>query len=100
MLTQEEPVRSKTPWTDIVEAKRAIRSQHIKTHRQDTGNSEIGDKITRISDISALMQLLESREVSAEDIVTAYIQKCVYTDSYVLGFLLTSPRACIAHEKV
>lgn len=75
MLTQEEPARSRTPWTEIVEAKRAIRSQHIRNHQDKIGYSGIDTKITQTADISALTQPLESKKVSAEDIVTAYIQK-------------------------
>jgi ribonuclease HI len=77
MLTKEEPVCSKTPWTEIVEAKRAIRSRHIKNHQDKIGNSRIDTEITQTPDISALTQLLESKRVSVEDIVTAYIQRYV-----------------------
>jgi ribonuclease HI len=77
MLTKEEPVCSKTSWTEIVEAKRAIRSRHIKNHQDKIGNSRIDTEITQTPDISALTQLLESKRVSVEDIVTAYIQRYV-----------------------
>jgi ribonuclease HI len=77
MLTKEEPVCSKTPWTEIVEAKRAIRNRHIKNHQDKIGNSRIDTEITQTPDISALTQLLESKRVSVEDIVTAYIQRYV-----------------------
>lgn len=74
MLAQDP----KAPWTEVVEAKRTIRSQHVEKHQQKIGNSGIDTKITGVSDISALTQLLESRTVSAEDVVTAYIQKWVW----------------------
>ena len=77
MLTKEEQVCSKTPWTEIVEAKRTIRSRHIKNHQNKIGNSGIDTEITQTPDISALTQLLESNKVSAEDIITAYIHKYV-----------------------
>jgi hypothetical protein len=77
MLTKEEPVHSKTPWGEVVEAKRAIRSQHIEKYQDKTGNLVVDTKITGNSDISVLTQLLESKKVSAEDIITAYIQKYV-----------------------
>jgi hypothetical protein len=77
MSTQEDPIRAKLPWTEIVETKRAIRSQHIEKHRHDVEHSENDARITGNPDISALTKLLESKQVSAEDIVTAYIQKSV-----------------------
>ena len=77
MLTQDDSIRSKIPWTEVVEAKRAIRTKHIEKHQRKIEDSEIYAKVTGIADISSLTQLLESNEVSAEDIVTAYIQKCV-----------------------
>lgn len=81
MLTQDEPNRSRTPWMEVVEAKRAIRSQHIKRHQDKTGNLGIDTKITELADISTLTQLLESKKLSAEDIITAYIQKYVSTST-------------------
>jgi hypothetical protein len=75
MLAQEEMVRSKAPWTEVVEAKRAIRSQHIEKHQDNTRNSGIDTNITGTSDISTFIQLLESKKVSAEDVITAYIQQ-------------------------
>jgi hypothetical protein len=77
MLTQKDPIRAKPSWTEVVETKRAIRSQQIEKHRHDVENSENDARITGNPDISALVQLLESKQVSAEDIVTAYIQKSV-----------------------
>jgi hypothetical protein len=76
-LTQDDPIRAKPLWTEVVETKRAIRSQHIEKHRHDVENSENDARITGNPDISALTQLLESKQVSAEDIITAYIQKYV-----------------------
>ena len=75
MLIKEEPTRYKTPWAEVVEAKRAIRSQHIEKHQDKIGKSVIETNITETSDISVLTQLLESKKVSAEDVVTAYIQR-------------------------
>jgi hypothetical protein len=75
MLTKEEPARSKTPWAGVVEAKRAIRSQYIEKHQDKIGKSVIDTNITETSDIGVLTQLLESKKVSAEDVVTAYIQR-------------------------
>jgi hypothetical protein len=75
MLAKEEPVHYKTPWAEVVEAKRAIRSQHIEKHQDKIGNSVTDTNITETSDISVLTQLLKSKKVSAGDVVTAYIQK-------------------------
>jgi hypothetical protein len=75
MLTQVKPVRSTTPWTEVVEAKRAIRSQHIEKHQDKTGSLRDDTNITGFADISTLTQLLESKKLSAEDIITAYIQR-------------------------
>ena len=66
---------------EVVEAKRAIRSQNIKKHQDKTGNLGTDTKITELADISTLTQLLESKKVSTEDVVTAYIQKYVSTST-------------------
>lgn len=64
----------KTAWRDIVAAKRATRDELIKKHLIWSKISPAAD-ITNVDDISALTQLLEKGEVSAEDVVNMYITK-------------------------
>jgi hypothetical protein len=75
MAAKPELMPTKTAWTDVVAAKRAIRNEHIERHRSTFANSPLAAKILDIADIDSLIQLLEGGEASAEDVVKAYIAK-------------------------
>ena len=61
-------------WSEVVSAKRANRDALIATHRS-TKIPEYTTSISDISNVDALLDLLKSGKVSAEEITLAYIQK-------------------------
>lgn len=75
VAVNSETMAPKSAWTEVVAAKRAIRDKHIEEHRSTSVNSSPAAKITKISDIDSLTRLIESGDVSAEDVVKAYIAK-------------------------
>ena len=75
MVTDPHLTKPRTVWTDVVAAKRAIRTQLIEKHRDVSKSSSSTIKVTRIADISSLTQSLGLGEISAEDVVNAYIIK-------------------------
>lgn len=75
MVTDPDLAKPRTAWTDVVATKRAIRTQLIEKHRDASKSSSSGIKITENADISSLTQLLELGQISAEDVVKAYIIK-------------------------
>lgn len=75
MAVDSEIMAPKSAWTEVVAAKRAIRDRHIEEHRSMSMNSSPTAKITKVSDIDSLTRLIESGDVSAEDVVKAYIAK-------------------------
>lgn len=64
---------SKIAWTDVVAKKQAIRDEHIQKHHTDSVGSSLIARITNIKDVDSLTNLIEKGEVSAEEIVRAYI---------------------------
>ncbi|KAL7911410.1 amidase [Trichoderma velutinum] len=63
------------PWTDVVAAKRAIRSKKLAKWYPSNGNVTDPDfRIVEEADVQALTSLLETRKTSAEAIVLAYIK--------------------------
>jgi len=63
------------PWTEIAEAKRAERQARIDDHAQRPVDPNAQAQITQIDSVEALTKLLESGQISAEDVVAAYIDK-------------------------
>jgi hypothetical protein len=66
---------SKIVWSDVVAKKQAIRNEHIKKHHIDSVESSLIARITDIKDVDSLTLLIEKGEISAEEIVRAYIVK-------------------------
>ncbi|KAK5045074.1 hypothetical protein LTR84_010222 [Exophiala bonariae] len=63
------------PWTEIAQAKRAERQARIDNHSKSLTGSNIQSQITHIDKVGALIELLEKGQISAEDVVVAYIDK-------------------------
>lgn len=66
---------SKIAWTDVVAKKQAMRNGHIKKHLINSVDSSLIARITNIKDVDSLTFLIEKAELSAEEIVKAYIVK-------------------------
>ena len=62
-------------WSDVVAAKRAQRDALMYSHRITESGPALDTAITDITDVSELRHLLQTRQVSAEDVVHAYINK-------------------------
>jgi hypothetical protein len=63
------------PWTEIAEAKCAERQARIDDHCKRLSGSNIQSQITQIDEVGALTALLEKGQISAEDVVVAYIDQ-------------------------
>lgn len=66
---------SKIAWTDVVAKKQAIKNAHIEKHLINSVDSSLIARITDIKDVDSLTLLIEKAELSAEEIVKAYIVK-------------------------
>ena len=61
------------PWREVVATKRAIRDAQIKEQQPNLDARD--DRITDIAEVEQLARLIETRELSAEAVVKAYILK-------------------------
>jgi len=75
MATNQVASVPKTTWTDVVAAKQSIRNEQVKKHATNSMDSSLITKITDIDNVEALTLLLEKEELSAEEVVRAYITK-------------------------
>lgn len=75
MAANSEPTIPKISWTEVVARKQTIRNEHIEKHIVASVDSSVVARITNIKDIDSLTLLIEKGEVSAEEIVRAYIVK-------------------------
>lgn len=75
MAANPEPTMPKISWTEVVARKQMIRSEHIKKHIVACVDSSLVSRITNIKDIDSLTLFIEKGEISAEEIVRAYIVK-------------------------
>lgn len=62
-------------WTEVVATKRTTRDAQIK--EQQPNLDARNDHVTSIADVEYLTRLIEKKDLFAEDIVKAYILKCV-----------------------
>lgn len=69
------PTVSKIAWTDVAVKKQTIRNEHIKKHFTDSVDSSLVARITDIKDVDFLTASVEKGEISAEQVVRAYIVK-------------------------
>lgn len=67
----------KTPWAEVVKAKRLERDALIEQHRAAAAALEDPERITDIADVDALINLFETKALTAEVVVRAYIQRSV-----------------------
>lgn len=60
-------------WKNVVESKRSVRLQAVAPYLE----LEIPrtDPITEISDVDELSRMIQSRELSAEEVILAYINR-------------------------
>lgn len=61
------------PWAEVVAAKRAIRDAHVGKHElvnKGSGTDTLGADVV---DVEALLDLLRSGKVSAQELIRAYI---------------------------
>jgi hypothetical protein len=75
MAVMSDPVVPRSAWTDVVAAKRATRNGLVDKYHCTSESSPIVSKITKIADVGSLTRLIASKEVSAEDVIRAYISK-------------------------
>jgi hypothetical protein len=75
MAANIEPTPAKIPWTDVVASKRTIRNEHIQKHLVTSVDSSYIVRITNIKDVDSLTLMIENGDISAEEIVRAYIVK-------------------------
>lgn len=75
MAANPELTMPKNSWTEVVARKQTIRSEHIKKHIVASVDSSLVSRITNIKDIDSLTLFIEKGEISAEEIVRAYIVK-------------------------
>jgi len=75
MAANLERTIPKIAWTDVVARKQTIRNEHVKEHLNTAVDPSVIARITDIKDVDSLTLLIEKGEISAEDIVRAYIAK-------------------------
>ena len=73
----ESSIEMAKPWVEIVKAKRLARDALIEQHRTAAAVSEAHTRITDIADVDALTKLYETKAITAEVVVRAYIQRSV-----------------------
>ncbi|KAL8389035.1 hypothetical protein RB595_008841 [Gaeumannomyces hyphopodioides] len=81
MAYSEQTVKAKTPWADVVAAKRVIRDEQLRKHAptsQDPDSASLGADLV---EIEALTDLLASGKVSAEQLTRAYIARACEAQS-------------------
>lgn len=63
------------PWTVVVAAKRAIRDAQLRKY--ETADESLGSELcgTGMVDVEALTTLLRSGQLSAEDVIRAFIRR-------------------------
>lgn len=98
--TPDSPVEQR-PWQEVAEAKRRWRDETISRHEEANETALVITSITEVSDIDSLVRLLGSGEVSAQDVVRAYIHKYAFaSDQDPRANRCIVSRACIAQQKV
>jgi hypothetical protein len=75
MAADLELATAKIAWTDVVASKRTIRNEHIQKYLVTPLDSSLIARITNIEDVDLLTPLIENGDISAEEIVRAYIVK-------------------------
>jgi hypothetical protein len=75
MAANLERTIPKIAWTDVVARKQTIRNEHIKKHIITSVEPSVIARITDIKDVDSFTLLIEKGEISAQDIVRAYIAK-------------------------
>jgi hypothetical protein len=75
MSANQESTAPKSAWTEVVAAKQRTRNEHVKKYLNTPVDSTLFSTITHLDDVDSLMLLLEKGEISAEEIVRAYISK-------------------------
>lgn len=75
MAANLELTTAKVAWTDVVTSKRTIRNEYIQNHLVNSVDSSYIVRITNIKDVDSLTLLIENGDISAEEIVRAYIVK-------------------------
>ncbi|KAH7000845.1 amidase [Macrophomina phaseolina] len=77
MTLIEQSSTMRTPWTEIVEAKRSVRDAQVEKHRHRSKNIHRDTRSTDVADVQVLTESIQRGEVSAEDIVRAYIDNLI-----------------------
>lgn len=76
MTSDAHAAKADKSWAETVQAKRAIRDAHLQKHEQSStwgsGSKTLGANIV---DVEALTNLLKSGQVSAENMIRAYIRR-------------------------
>ena len=75
MSKAEHLSKTHTLWKAVVETKRSERDAQLERYRYAGHHPDRDLSITDIADTQVLTKLILSGEVSAEDIVKAYIRK-------------------------
>ncbi|KAK6819193.1 hypothetical protein RU639_008045 [Aspergillus parasiticus] len=73
MGSNETGAKSNRSWTEVVTAKRAIRDAQIRKHEAANRNGSFDILGADTADVKTLTNLLESGQVSAEDMIRTYI---------------------------
>ncbi|KAB8225849.1 amidase signature domain-containing protein [Aspergillus novoparasiticus] len=73
MGSNETGAKSNRSWTEVVTAKRAIRDTQIRKHEATNRNGSFDILGADIAEVKTLTNLLGSGQVSAEDMIRAYI---------------------------
>ncbi|KAB8209213.1 amidase signature domain-containing protein [Aspergillus parasiticus] len=73
MGSNETGAKSNRSWTEVVTAKRAIRDAQIRKHEAANRNGSFDILGADIADVKTLTNLLESGQVSAENMIRTYI---------------------------
>lgn len=88
-MTVIESTKDQRPWEEVAAAKRAIRDGEVAKHHVAFKNFKTSAHIMDIGDVSSLTKLLECGSVSAEEVITAYIQRSVECERHREALQLT-----------
>ncbi|GKU10381.1 amidase [Fusarium langsethiae] len=80
MPSKEDVSNTPRPWTEVVATKRAIRDAHLQKYHPDAklGLNALGAEIVDVQDIT---NLLETNQISACDLIHAYIARACEAQS-------------------